>query len=429
VDKDRRSVAFNIVIDPGRRVYVRRVNVLGNSKTRDEVVRREMRQLEGAYYDASKIQLSRRRIDRTQYFSEVNVETQPVEGNPDQVDVSYSVKEKPTGALLVGAGFSSVEKFVLSTSITQSNAFGSGKFVSAAINSGSVNKVYSLSYMDPYFTVDGVSQGFDVYKRKTDASRLSVGPYTTDSVGGGVRYGYPISEKISVNVGVNVEKVKLETFNNSPIGYINFVNAFGNNYQYGTLNGGWALDTRDSLIRPTSGALARITGEVAGGDLQFYRIGYQQQWLYPLTRSYTLFLRGDLGYAGGLGGKPLPFFKNYYAGGADSVRGYTAFSLGPRDALGNTIGGNRKVTGTAEFQFPLPGADREPSLRLAAFLDGGQVYAQGDKIKLSELRYSTGVGLSWTSPFGPLRLSFGVPLNKKDGDNIQRLQFTFGTVF
>ena len=429
VDKEKNTVSFNIVIDPGRRVYVRRINVVGNDKTRDEVVRREMRQLEGAYYDASKIQLSRRRIDRTQYFADVNVETQPIDGAADQVDVSYVVKEKPTGALLIGAGFSSVEKFVLSASISQTNAFGSGKFVSAAVSTGKVNRTYSLSYLDPYFTVDGVSQGFDVYTRKTDASNLSVGPYSTDSIGGGVRFGYPISEQVSVNAGLNFEKVKLETFTNSPQTYIDFVNSFGNRYQYGTLVGGWARDSRDSAIRTTAGSLSRVTGEVAGGDLQFYRLGFQQSTSFPLTRDYTLHLKGDLGYANGLGSKPLPFFKNYYAGGADSVRGYDAFSLGPVDANNNALGGNRKVTGSVEFQFPMPGAAKDPSLRLAAFVDGGQVYAKGQKIELKDLRYSTGLGLAWQSPFGPLRLSFATPLNKKDGDRIQRLQFTFGTAF
>ncbi len=428
-DKEKRTVGFNIVVDPGRRVYVRRIGVAGNNKTRDEVVRREMRQLEGAFYDASKIQLSKRRIDRTQYFSEVGVETQPVEGTPDQVDVLYTVKEKPTGALLLGAGFSSVEKFVLSTSIQQTNAFGTGKFLSASINSGSVNKVYSLSYLDPYFTVDGVSQGFDVYRRKTDASALAVGPYSTDALGGGVKFGYPISEKVSINFGVNAETVQLRTFETSPQQYLNFVSTFGNNYQYGALTAGWAMDTRDSLIRPTDGNLSRVSGEFAGGDLQYYRFGYLHQYFYPLSRDYTLFLRADLGYAGGYGDKPLPFFKNYYAGGADSVRGYNSFSLGPRDAAGNVIGGNRRIVGTAEFQFPMPGASKDNALRLAWFVDGGQVYGQGRPIDLGELRYSTGIGLSWASPFGPLRLSYGQPLNRKEGDNIQRLQFTFGSVF
>jgi outer membrane protein insertion porin family len=292
-----------------------------------------------------------------------------------------------------------------------------------------VNKVYSLSYLDPYFTIDGVSQGFDVYRRKTDASRLSVGPYSTDALGGGIKFGYPISEKISVSLGLNAETVKLETFASSPQQYVDFVNTFGSNYQYGALTAGWALDTRDSLIRPTEGALSRVSSEFAGGDLQYYRLGYLQQWFYPLSRDYTLFLRGDLGYSGGLAGKPLPFFKNYYAGGADSVRGYNAFSLGPKDAFGNVIGGNRRIVGTAELQFPMPGATKDTALRLAWFLDGGQAYGQGQPIDLGALRYSTGLGLSWASPFGPLRLSYGYPLNAREGDNIQRLQFTFGSVF
>ena len=429
VDKEKRSVAFNIAVDPGRRVYVRRIDVTGNTKTRDEVIRREMRQLEGGYYDASKIQLSRRRIDRTGFFSEVTVDTQPVEGSADQVDVTYSVKERPTGSLLVGLGFSSVEQIALSASIRQSNAFGTGKFISATVNSGKVNTVYALSYHDPYYTVDGVSRGFDVYKRETDASSLSVGPYSTDALGGGVKFGYPISEATSVDFGMNLESVELTTFSNSPIQYINFVNQFGNQYRYGALTAGWQRDSRDSVILTTSGSLARLSGELASGDLRYYRLNYQHQWYYPLSRDYTLLLRGDLGYAAGLGDRPLPFFKAYFVGGPDSVRGYEAFSLGPRDINGNAIGGRTKVVGSAEFLFPMPGASREQSLRLAAFLDAGQVYGDEQKVELSELRYSTGIALSWLSPFGPLRLSIGHPLNRKPGDEVQRLQFTFGTGF
>jgi outer membrane protein insertion porin family len=406
---------------------VRRIDVAGNNKTRDEVIRREMRQLEGAYYDASKIQLSRRRIDRTQFFGEVTVETLPVEGSPDQVDVVYTVKEKPTGALLLGVGFSSVEKIALSASVTQSNVFGSGKYISANINSGSVNQVYSLSYMDPYYTIDGVSRGFDVYKRRTDASSLTVGPYVTDSLGGGVKFGYPVSEQISVDLGFNVESVELEIFSNSPLSYIRFVEAFGTKYTYGSLSAGWARDTRDSLITTTAGTYLRASSEIAGGDLSYYRLGYQHQWYKPLTRTLTLHLGGEIGYAAGFGDKPLPFFKNFFAGGPGSVRGYRSFSLGPIDELGNSTGGNRKLTGTAEVLFPMPGAEQDRSLRLAAFIDGGQVYA--NKIELGELRYAAGLALFWSSPLGPLRLSFASPLNDKPGDRKQTLQFTFGTGF
>jgi outer membrane protein insertion porin family len=242
-----------------------------------------------------------------------------------------------------------------------------------------------------------------------------------------VRFGYPVSEVASIDFGASGEKVDLTTFPASPQQYLDFVNAFGSSYTYGTLSAGYSRDTRDSAIQPTSGHSARLGGEFAGGDLQFYRLNYAHQWFTPLSRTYTLMLKGNLGYAGGLSGKPLPFFKAFFAGGTESVRGYRAFSLGPQDSGGNAIGGSRLVSGTAEVSFPFPGADNEPSLRLAAFMDGGQVYAQ--KIDFGELRYSGGLAVSWLSPFGPLRLSFGNPLNKRDGDHVQRLQFTFGTAF
>lgn len=427
LDKEKRTVSFNLVVDPGRRVYVRRIEVVGNNKTRDEVVRREMRQLEGAYYDASKIQLSRRRIDRTQYFSEVNVETQPVEGNPDQVDVLYSVKEKPTGALLFGIGFSTVDKISLSASLSQANVFGTGKFLSFNVNTGAVNKVYSLSYLNPYFTIDGVSQGFDIYRRKTNATVLAVGPYATDSYGGGIKFGYPTSEVTRYDFGLNLESVALTTFDNSPIAYLRFVDDFGNNYTYGAVTAGVSRDTRDSLIITTAGSLMRLSSEFAQGDLKYYRLRYQHQYYHPLSRRLTLLLGGEVGYAGGLGGLPLPFFKNFYAGGPDSVRGYRPFSLGPKDELGNSLGGNRSLTGSAQVLFPMPGAGQDPSLRLAWFVDAGNVFV--DTYDLRELRYSTGLALFWSSPFGPLKLSFAQPLRARSTDSIQRLQFTFGTAF
>jgi len=430
VDKAKRTVAFTIVIDPGRRVYVRRINVAGNTRTRDEVVRREMRQLEGAYYDASKIQLSKSRIDRTQYFKDVNVETVPVAQSPDQVDVAFTVEEKPTGALLLGAGFSSVDKFVVSGSVSQANVFGSGKFISAQVNTGKVNATYALSYLDPYFTVDGVSQGFDAYYRTTDASSLSIGSYSTKSLGGGIKFGYPLSELDSINFGLNAENVKLETNPNSPVAYTNFVNQFGNSYSYVSATAGWMRDTRDSALIPTRGHTAKAAIEVAGGDLQYYRGSLAAQWFHPLSRTFTLAIGGDFGYVNGAGGKPVPFFKNFYAGGPGSVRGYESFSLGPQDAASNVLGGTRKLVGSAEVHFPMPGAGADKSLRLSAFLDAGQVYGENEKFSISDLRYSMGVGLSWISPFGPLRLSLAQPLNEKSGiDRIERLQFTFGSAF
>jgi outer membrane protein insertion porin family len=429
VDRDKRTVAFAIVLDPGRRVYVRRINIAGNTRTRDEVIRREMRQLEGSYYDASRIQLSKTRIDRTQYFKDVGVDTLPVAESQDQVDVNFTVEEKPTGALLFGAGFSSTERVVLSSSISQGNVFGSGKFVSATVNSGKVNRTYALSYVDPYWTVDGVSQGFDAYYRTTDASSLAVGRYKTVTFGGGIKFGYPISEVDSVSFGLNAENVRLDLFDNSPLTYRTFATQFGTEYKYGALTAGWSRDQRDSAILTTRGLTARASAEAAGGDLQYYRLNLGGQWFYPLSRTFVFSAGGDFGYVHGLGGRPVPFFKNFYAGGAGSIRGYRTHSVGPRDAEGNSLGGTRKISGTGEVSFPMPGAQNDRSLRLSVFVDAGQAYAESQKIDLGDLRYSAGLGLAWNSPFGPLKISFAQPLNRKAGDRLERLQLNVGTTF
>jgi outer membrane protein insertion porin family len=278
--------------------------------------------------------------------------------------------------------------------------------------------------------VDGVSRGFDVYKRKVDATTLSTGAYGTDTVGAGIRFSYPLSERDTVSFGLAGESVKVTTFENSSTVYKDFVADFGSEYDYGAVTMGWTRETRDSLIVTTDGALTRLTAEIAAGGLEYQRFGINQQLYWPLSTSLTLFLNLDLGYARGGGGKPLPFFKNFYAGGPGSVRGYEDFSLGPRDAQGNSLGGTRRVVGNLEFLFPMPGATQDKSLRLGAFLDAGQVYAEGQPVELSELRYSTGIALAWASPLGPLRLSYGMPINEREGfDRVQRLQFKFGTTF
>ncbi|HEX5093665.1 MAG TPA: outer membrane protein assembly factor BamA [Burkholderiales bacterium] len=430
IDREKRTVSFLLLVDPGRRVYVRRINVVGNTKTRDEVVRREMRQLEGAYYDASKIQRSRQRIDRTRYFNEVGVQTTPVEGSPDQVDVTFSVEERSTGQLALGVGFSTLDKVIISASITQPNVFGTGKYLSLEVNSGTVNTVYSLSYVDPYYTVDGVSRGFDLYKRKVDATSLATGAYATDTIGAGIKFSYPLSERTSISFGLVGESVDVTTFENSSEVYKLFVADFGSHYDYASFTAGWARDTRDSLIITTAGGLTRVTAEFAAGGLTYHRFGFNQQYYWPLSALFTLYANLDLGYAHGTQGKPLPFFKNFYAGGPSTVRGFADFSLGPRDFQGNSLGGNRRVIGNLELLFPMPGATQEKSLRLGWFVDAGQVYAATNPVDLGELRYSTGIALAWASPMGPLRLSYAYPINEREGiDRVQRLQFKFGTTF
>ncbi len=431
LDKASKRVALTIMIDPGRRVYVRRINISGNTRSRDEVVRREMRQLEGAYFDGDKIQKSKQRLERLQYFSEVDVDTPAVPGASDQVDVNFKVTEKATGAIMFGAGFSSTEKLILSGSITQQNIFGSGKHISLQLNTSKISRNIGLSYTDPYYTVDGVSRGFDLYDRRTDASLLGLGSYTTNTIGGGVRFGVPLTETDSLGFGLGAESTKLGVDQSSPQRYQNFVNVFGSNSNAipGTI--AWVRDQRDSALVPTRGVFIRASLEAGlpGGTLKYYKLTEQVQWYYPISRTFTLLLNGEIGVADGMGGKPLPFYRLFYAGGPGSVRGFDSYSLGPRDAFGAVLGGNKRLVGNAEVLFPVPGTGVDRSMRLGLFLDGGQVFGADEKMRLSELRYSSGLAFSWNSPMGPLRLSYGLPLNAKSGDRKQHIQFQFGQVF
>jgi outer membrane protein insertion porin family len=431
LDKTAKRVALTIMIDPGRRVYVRRISISGNTRTRDEVVRRELRQFEGAYYDGDKIQKSKQRLERLQYFSEVDVDTPAVPNTSDQVDVNLKVKEKSTGAIMLGAGISSTEKLVLSGSITQQNIFGSGKHLSLQLNTSKISRNIGLSFTDPYYTVDGVSRGFDIYDRRLDASLLGLGFYTTNTIGGGVRYGVPLTELDNLGFGLGAENTKIGVDQTSPQRYQEFVNIFGktNSAFPGTI--GWIRDQRDSALLPTKGALVRASLEAGlpGGTLKYYKVTQQAQWYYPISRSYTLMLNGEIGAANGMSGKPLPFYKNLYAGGVTSVRGYDSYSLGPRDSQGAFLGGNKRLVGNAEVLFPVPGTGVDRSMRMGVFLDAGQVFGADEKMRMSDLRYSTGLSFSWNSPMGPLRLSYGHPLNAKADDRIQHLQFQFGQVF
>jgi len=431
LDKEKREVAFTIYIDPGRKVYVRHINVTGNNRSRDEVIRRQVRQMESAWYDASKIQLSKQRLDRLAYFSDVGIETPAVPGTSDQVDVDFKVTEKPTGAITLGAGFSSAEGLVLSGSISQQNIFGSGNTVVAQLSTARVSKVVALSFTDPFYTVDGVSRGFDFYKRSINPTSLGVGSYQTSTIGGGIRWGVPVSEVDTINYGLGIESTKISVYQDSPQRYIDYVYNFGdaNTSLLGTI--GWARDSRDSAFYPTKGTVQRAFAEIGlpGGSPQYYKLTYQHQQYFPLTRDFTLMLNGDLGYGNGLKGRPLPFFKNFYAGGVNSVRGYETSSLGPRDSNNEILGGVFRVIGNAELYLPLPGLGLDRSVRLGAFLDGGNVYGPGDVFAFDTLRFSTGLSVTWFSPVGPMKISLGYPLNSKPDDRVQRFQFVFGNVF
>jgi outer membrane protein insertion porin family len=431
LDKEKRTAAFTLFVDAGRRVYIRRINIVGNQRTRDEVIRRELRQLESSWYSVEKINRSKERIDRTGFFEDVNIETPAVPGSQDQVDLNVTLKEKNTGQLQFGVGYSQLERFTISTSVSQANIFGSGNQLSLAVNSGSVNKTYALSYLNPYWSVDGVSRGFDIYRRDLDTSTLAIGSYTSKTEGLGVRFGVPITEYNNVNFGLGYERTKLGLNAISPQRYIDFVNLFG--YSTDTLRGslGFASDTRDSIFYPTRGSLYEfgVEGGLPGADLKYYRATYHQQWLRPVYGNIVLALNGEVGVAGGYGGKPLPFFKNFYAGGVDSIRGFQTSTLGPKDTNGDALGGTKRIVGNVELLFPMPGVKSDKSVRLSGFLDVGNVFAKDEKINASEMRASVGIAVSWYSPVGPLKFSLAKPLKKMQDDKIERFQFLLGRVF
>ena len=430
-DRNSKIATFTMFVDPGRRVHVRRINVQGNSRTRDEVVRRELRQLESAWYSNEKIARSKERLERTSFFEDINIETPSVPGTNDQVDLNVTVKERNTGSLQFGVGYSNAEKLTISASVSQANIFGSGNQLAFRINNGQVSKAYEVSYLNPYWTVDGIARGFDLYRRDLNTASLTTGEYKSTSTGAGLRFGVPVTEYDGVNFGLGIERTTLGLDAFSPQRYIEYVNLFG--LKSDTLRGtlGFARDTRDSIYFPRNGYLIEAGAEAGlpGGDVKYYRFQSKAQYLRPIWGPIVLNLNAEFGYANGYGGKPLPFFKNFYAGGVDSVRGFEQSSLGPRDTNGDYIGGNRRIVGNIELLFPMPGVKGDKSVRLSAFVDIGNVFAASEKIRLNNLRSSVGFAVSWFSPVGPLKFSLAKPIKQKADDKVERFQFLLGKVF
>ncbi|SPJ17510.1 Outer membrane protein assembly factor BamA [Burkholderiales bacterium] len=428
-NKEKREVAFTFLIDPGRRAYVRHVNIIGNTHTRDEVIRREIRQFESSWYDADKVRLSRDRIDRLGFFEKVEVETPAVPATQDQIDVNYTVKEKPNGTIQAGAGYSSTEHLVLSGSYTQQNVFGTGHAIGIQINTSYATRTVVLSHVDPYMTEDGISRTDELYQRFSNLSRLNLATVDIGTKGFSERFGIPLTEFDTVFLGLGVEETDITLSTYSPSRYINYVNEFGTTAAGLIATAGWARDNRDNVIAPTRGNYQRAFLEVGTPylDLQYYKATYQYQQFQPLTNRFTLAFNGQVGYGGTYNGETFPIFKNFYAGGIGSVRGYQAGTLGPRDTNGNPLGGTKEVNGSIEALAPLPGADR--SLRALTFVDGGEVWGSDQSVYLSDLQFSFGVGIAWVSPIGPLKLSLAFPFHRQPGDQIQRFQFQIGTGF
>ena len=430
IDRATGQVVVALVAEPQRRVYVRRIDVAGNTRTRDEVIRREFRQLESSWYDGSKIKLSRDRVERLSYFKEVNVETNEVPGSPDQVDLLITVEERPTGNLMVGAGYSSAEKLTFSASIKQDNVFGSGHYLAVEVNTSQSNRNLVFSTVDPYFTVDGISRGIDLFYRTSRPLNSLGDQYQLATPGATIRFGVPFSDFDTVFFGLGLERTEIKATTSIPNSYYLFREQFGPTSHAVPLTLGWQRDQRDSVLTPSSGRYQRVNLEWSiAGDVRYLRTNLQFQQYWALPAKLTLGLNAEIGLGQGLGGKPFPIFKNFYGGGLGSVRVFEQGSLGVVDPTGAFIGGAKRLNINGELYFPVPGTGNDKSLRIFAFADAGNVWREGEPITTGSLRASTGLGLSWISPVGPLKLSWGVPVQATSKDRIQRFQFQIGTAF
>lgn len=445
IDEETKQVAVIFFVDPGKRVYVRRVNTKGNTRTRDEVLRREIRQLEAAWFSTELVNRSRERLQRLGYFEEVNIETPAVPGSADEVDVDVTVIEKESGNLLAGVGYSQTQGVIFNSSITQNNFLGTGKRVSFAFNNSTSNRLYRLAYTNPYYTIDGISRGFELSYRETDFQELNSIDYLTDVGIAAMSFGLPISDTSRAGLGIRYQYTKFTP------GFSLLAQAFefenGNKYNDFVLTATYTNDSRDKAVFPSKGGLQTFRAEVSvpGSDLQYYRLTYKHRRFIPLTSRFVFALNADLGYGDGLGKTSgLPFFQNFFGGGPRTVRGWKENTLGPRETTldQNPSGGNVKLVGSMEIFAPPPiGGDFEKSLRLGAFFDFGNVWTTSNPrlggldlveptgFSLSDIRYSAGLSATWLSPLGALSVSVAYPFNEKDRDETEVFQFGIGQAF
>ncbi|MGR8941743.1 MAG: outer membrane protein assembly factor BamA [Gammaproteobacteria bacterium] len=450
INEKNKTVVMTFFVDPGKRAYVRHINFSGNTKTRDEVLRREMRQMESSWASGSKIERSKTRLERLGYFEEVNVETPQVVGAADQIDVNYKVVEKPSGNLSAGVGYSQVQGIVLNANISQDNVFGSGKRVNLAFNNSDYITSYQFGFFNPYFTVDGVSQGYNLGYTSRDAGSINIARYSTDVANAGFNFGIPLNEFDNLRFDADLKHTSLDQTDNSSIEIAEFIENEGDSFLTFSPAISWSHDTLNRAIFPTKGGQQRLAAlaTIPGSDLEYYKISYKHQLYIPLTQDLTFRLHGEVAYGDGYGNTDeLPFFENYFAGGTGSVRGYKNNTLGPRDHrcrnggtdcpeserfASDPFGGSTKMIGNAELFFPVPFLSDVKSVRLGTFFDAGTV---DDGFNFSELRYSTGISGEWMSPFGALSVSAALPLNAKSGtptdpgDDEQIFQFNFGQNF
>lgn len=430
INEEAKTVDMTFFVDPGKRVYVRRINMQGNTKTRDEVLRREMRQMESSWAATSKIERSKTRLERLGYFQEVNVETQAVPGTSDQIDVNYTVEEKASGNLMAGIGFSQVQGLIFNANVSQDNVFGTGKRINFAFNNSDVSTIYRIGYFNPYYTLNGISRGFDISYRSTDATQANTARYSTDMFQTGLNFGIPLNEFDSLRFNADYKNTTLNTTDTSSREIQDFIDAQGDKFNTFSVALGWSHDTLNRAIFATEGGQQRLSAlvTVPGSDLEYFKISYKQRHNFPIAKDLTLSLDGEIAYGDGYGGtNDVPFFEHYFAGGANSVRGFKDNTLGPRDSRNDPFGGSSKLVATAELFFPVPFVKESKSLRMGTFFDLGNVY--DSSIDIGELRYSVGISGKWLSPFGALAVSLGVPLNADSDDEVQNFQFSFGSGF
>lgn len=433
IDEKNKTVDLSFFVDPGRRVYVRRVNIFGNIKSKDEVIRREIRQMEGDWMSTKSIAQSKTRLNRLGFFDDITVETPVVENTNDQVDVNYTVQERATGNLSAGIGFNDTQGAIINFSISQNNFVGTGNRVTVSINNSKVVQNNTISYTNPYYTEDGISRGFTLYKRKFSATQAAISNYSTNSLGASINFGIPMSEHDSLGASLSYDNTEIITGTNTSQSINDFVAAEGNIYSNYKARISWSHDTRNRAIFASKGirASAGIDATIPGSDLEYYKINLRYLQYFSLSENITFLFNSNLGYAMPFGSTPsMPPFENYYAGGSRSVRGYDANRLGPRDTLTNAaLGGNKRLVTNTELILPNPFAENSKSIRFSLFFDAGNVFAEDENISLGGLRTSLGVAMIWITPVGVMRFSWANTLNDEPGDDTKAFQFTLGSTF
>jgi outer membrane protein insertion porin family len=434
INEETGTVDLTFFVDPAERVYVRSINITGNERTRDDVIRRELLQLEGTWLSTERLRASRDRLGRLGFFQDVNIETPRVPGTSDQVDVDVTVTERLSGSLQAGIGYGTDQGVLLNFGIQQDNAFGSGDRIGFTANNSRINTIYQVSYLDRYYTKEGVDRNIALAYRETDAGEADLADYDVTSITGTYGYRFPLSEQVTIGADFEYEDLELRLRDDPTELQQSFVDQYGNRNSIYRLELSWTRDSRDSAIFPSRGAQQRISADVAipGTDLEYYRLNYSHRQYLPITDTLTLALEGQIGYADGYGAtERLPFFENFYAGGISTVRGFRSNTLGPRDENDDPIGGNARLLGRIELRFPPPGVEgAASSTQIGVFVDAGQTWSTyTDEIDLAELRYSAGLALTWYSPLGPLTMSLAQPLNDEPVDETQFFQFSLGTFF